>query len=307
MAILKINQNVDLKHYTTFKIGGPAKYFFLAKSANELINALKWAKKNKLKHFILGGGSNLLVPDKGFNGLVIKIKLNENKISGKKLSVGANMPLAQLVSLAAKNGLSGLEWAAGIPGTVGGAIRGNAGAFGGSMADVVKRVLIIDPKLAKKNFSNKECRFSYRDSIFKQNRLLIVLEVEIELKGGDKNLIKKQIHEILFKRSGQPCEPSAGCIFKNITFSRKHQPLLKKYPELVNITKTGLIPAAWLIDKSGLKGKKIGQIQISPKHANFIVNLGQGKARDVLRMIKLAKLAVFKKFKIKIKEEVEII
>ena len=289
----KIQRNVLLRHYTTFKIGGPAKYFFVAKTKKDLIKAVKVAKKINLPFFILGGGSNLLVSDEGFDGLIIKIKNQNLKIKNanqksKIIEAEAGVSLSQLVSVSLKNSLTGLEWAVGIPGTVGGAIWGNAGAFGKSMKDIIKSVKVLEVKNKKskiKNLTNRDCRFGYRDSIFKKNPNLIILSTEIKLEKGNKKEIKEKMKENLtYRKQTQPLSfPSAGSIFKNP----------KDYF------------AAKLIEKTGLKGKKIGNAQISKKHANFIVNLKRAKAIDVIQLINLVKKEVKKKCGIDLKEEIQ--
>ncbi len=285
-----IQKDVSLKDYTTFKVGGPAKYFFVARTKEDLIKAVKVAKKLKLPLFILGGGSKLLVSDKGFEGLVIKIQNSKFKIQNEnskgKIFCEAGILLSFLVSVAAKKSFTGLEWAIGIPGTAGGAIYGNAGAFGKSMAEIVKEVEAIDIKNLKiKKLKNKECKFGYRDSIFKRKKNLIILSVNLQLEKGDKKEIKKKIREYLkYRKETQPLNfPSAGSIFKNPSgFS-----------------------AGELIEKCHLKGKRIGNAQISKKHANFILNLGNAKAEDIEKLIKLAKKEVKNKFGIELKEEIQ--
>jgi len=258
---MKFRKNVPLKNYTTFKIGGPAKYFFEAKRKEELIEAIKLAKKLELPFFILGGGSNLLVSDKGFDGLVIKF----------------GQPLSSYVS-------KGLEWAVGIPGTVQGAVYSNAGAFKKSMKDVVKEVEVFDTKTEKiKNFKSKDCKFGYRDSIFKKNKNLIILSIKIKSKKSNRKKIKQYLD---YRKKTQPLNlPSAGSIFKN--------PPAKSAGEL--------------IEKCGLKGKRIGNVKISEKHANFIVNLGNGKAKDVKKLIKIIKNKVKNKFGVTLKEEIVVL
>lgn len=256
---MNFRKNISLKKYTTFQIGGKAKYFFVAKTKTDLISAIKMAKKMNLPFFIFGGGSNLLVSDKGFNGLVIK--------TGK--------PLALYV-------LKGLEWAAGIPGTIEGAVYGNAGAFGKSMKDVVKTVEVFDTRTGKiKFFKNKDCKFGYRDSVFKKKKNLIILSVKIKLKKSDPKKIKEHLKQR--KEKQLLGYASVGSIFVN--------------PK-------GLT-AGELIEKCGLKGKRIGNVKISEKHANFIVNLGKGKAKDVKKLINLIKKEVKKKFKINLEEEIQ--
>lgn len=289
---MQFQKGILLKNYTTFKIGGPAEYFCIVKNKDDLIGAVSFAKKTKLPYFILGGGSNLLVSDKGFNGLVIKIENCELKIpachqAGKICAVtaGAGVSLAKLLSATANAGLSGLEWSAGIPGaTVGGAVRGNAGAFETEMKDLVRKVEAFDVKNHKiKIFSNKDCRFGYRGSIFKKNPDLIIFSVELELKKSNKKKVREKIKEIFgYRTAKHPKFPSAGSIFKNLENIRARD----------------------LIGRAGLKGKRIGGAQISEQHANFIVNTDGAKAKDVLALIDLAKKEVKNKFGINLEEEV---
>jgi len=303
-----VKKNILLKKYTTFRIGGPAKYFFEAKKKEDLIKAIYVAKKFKLPFFILGGGSNLLVSDKGYNGLVINFQFPISNFQKNKIIVGAGTKLGELVNASAKKGLTELEWAVGIPGTVGGAIWGNAGAFKNSMQNVVKEVEVLDSKTLKiKKFKNKDCKFSYRESIFKKNSNLIILSVISQLKKGNKKQIKEKMQEYSnYRKEKQPLNfPSAGSIFKNQKSKIKNKKLLKKYPELKKFYKKGEISAAWLIEECGLKGKRVGNIKISEKHANFIVNLDGGKAKDVKKLIKIIKNKVKNKFGITLEEEIQ--
>ena len=283
---MKFQRNISLAKYTTFRIGGQAKYFFIAKTKKDLILAIQEAKRKKLPFFILGNGSNILISDKGFDGLVIKIQNSKFKILNSKIIAGAGVHLGKLVNESAVKRLSGLEWAIGIPGTVGGAVYGNAGAFKKSMGDVVKEVEVYDTKNQEfKILKNKNCKFGYRDSIFKHNKNLIIVSATIKLKKGNKKEIKKKIKEYLnYKKKTQPLSfHSAGSIFKNSkNFS-----------------------AAELIERCNLKGKKIGKAKISEKHANFIINLGGAKAEDVIKLINLIKKSVKNKFGIILKEEIQ--
>ena len=303
-----IQKNVPLAKYTTFRIGGLAKYFFVAKNKEEIISAILVAKKLKLSFFILGGGSNILVSDRGFKGLVIKVESRILKVEGSNIYAGAGVSLNESVSTALENNLTGFEWGVGIPGTVGGAIYGNAGAFGKSIADVVKSVEVLDVKnLETKKLKNKNCKFGYRDSVFKRDRNLILLSAIIQLKKGKKSEIKRKIKEFLdYRQETQPLNfPSAGSVFKNQKSKIKNKKLLRKYPELKEFNKKGEIPAGWLIERCNLKGKKIGKAKISEKHANFIVNLGGAKAKDVKELIKLIKQKVKIKFGIVLEEEIQ--
>lgn len=356
-----LQKNVLLKNYTTFKIGGKAKYFLKIKTNEKLIQAIKWAKKRNLPFFILGGGSNLLVADKGYKGLVINFQLSNttlqevslfarlnntrlNNFQKNEIIVGAGMKLGELINISANKKLTGLEWAAGIPGTIGGAIRGNIEAFGWSIGQFIKKVEVYDVKKEKiKNFNNQDCKFSYKNSVFKKNPNLIILSAEIKLKKNDKKKIKKKICDNLaYRAKNHPLNfPSAGCIFKNYIypvnadansnanpFARKKE-LLKKsqitnnelakqfpeqfpkqFPEFKEFNKKKLIPAGWLIEKCGLKGKRVGGAEVSQKHANFIISAPskfakKTKAKDVVNLIKLIKKKVKEKFKIKLEEEIQ--
>jgi len=305
---MEVKRNVGLAKYTTFRIGGKAKYFFVARNKDEIIKAVKWAKDKNLPFFVLGGGSNLLISDKGFNGLVIKLQITNYKLQITKIIAEAGTPLCSLISGAVKNNLTGLEWASGIPGTVGGAIRGNAGAFGNSMANTVKSVEALSANDLRFNIYNlKKCGFSYRDSVFKKNNNLIIYSAEFELKTGNRKNIEEKVKEYLNYRSARhPKEPSAGSVFKNVEFKFLNLELLfKRFPALGQFKEKGSISSAFLISECGLKGKKIGQVAISEKHPNFIVNLGQGRAEDVRKLIEFIKKSVKNKFKINLEEEIQ--
>jgi len=270
-----------LAPYTTFKIGGPADWFCEAKNEKGILEAVKFAQEKKLPFFILGNGSNVLIPDDGFRGMVVKMENGEWRMENERIIAGAGIPLTKLVNMAKENSLSGIEFMAGITGTLGGAVVGNAGAWQENIGDKVERVKILDKDNQFKWLNHNECQFVYRQSRFKKGKE-IVLEVELKLTKGNKKEIKRKIMANLKKREGQPKEPSAGSIFVN------------PKPQ----------SAGDLIEKCGLKGKQIGSTQISTKHANFIINLGGAKARDVLKLIALAQNEVRRKFKINLKPEI---
>lgn len=299
-----IKKNILLKDYTTFRIGGKARYFFAAKTKDDLAKAVKFAQESKLPIFILGAGSNLLVSDKGFNGLVIKMQNTKYEIQNTKISTGTGESLSKLIELSLREGLGGLEWGSGIPGTVGGSIRGNAGAFGLSMSDVVESVEALDVKDFKfKIYSLRDCQFSYRQSVFKRNKNLIVFSATFKLKKEEKGKIEKEIRSYLnYRRERHPKGPSAGSVFKNIEFSKS---LVEKFPEFLQFKEKGYIPAAFLIAQCGLTGKTMGGAKISEMHSNFILNFKKAKAQDVIGLINLAKEEVKNKFDIKLEEEIE--
>ena len=303
----QIQKNIPLEKYTTFKVGGPAKYFFIARKKEDIIKAIKTAKQFKVPFFILAGGSNVLISDEGFKGLIIKIQNPKFRIQRSKLYAEAGVPVAILVQETAKLGLSGLEWAAGLPGTLGGAIRGNAGAFKRAIENIVKEVEVLDSKNLKvKKIKNKNCQFDYRDSIFKRNRKLIILSATLRLKKYKKNKIKKKMGDCLAYRARKhPQKPSAGSIFKGVESSELRAGFFKKFPEAKKIVKEKILPAAFLISQCQIIGKKIGQAQISEKHPNFIINLGRAKATDVKKLINLIKNKVKNRFGITLKEEIQ--
>jgi len=304
-----LQKNVSLKNYTTFKIGGPAKYFLIAKKREDLVGAIKIGKQFKLPIFVLGGGSNLLVSDKGFNGLVIKIELTGLFLKSKNIieSEGGVM-MRDLVSMAIKSGLAGLEWAGGLPGTFGGAIRGNAGAFGGEMKDSVAFVETLDSKLNFKKLSLKQCQFLYRSSVFKKKNWMVV-SATVKLKNGDKKaLLKIANSRIKYRQEKHPLEfPNAGSVFKNVPVKKLAKKFQIEFNDRIKQDPFPIVPTAWFIIGAGLTGKKIGRAQISKKHSNYIVNLGGAKAHDVVSLIEFVKKTVKKKYGVLLEQEVQLL
>ncbi|HUV46888.1 MAG TPA: UDP-N-acetylmuramate dehydrogenase [Candidatus Bathyarchaeia archaeon] len=278
----KVKKNIKLAPYTSFGIGGSADFFIETATQEELIEAVKWAKKEKIKYFVLGGGSNILISDAGFRGLVIKISNIKYQISNCNIQAEAGLLLVTLIKVAYNHSLSGLEFLAGIPGTLGGAIVGNAGAKAGNISQVVEKIRVLDKHGKIYYLYPKQCQFDYRLSRFKHSSE-IILEAVLKLKRKKQGTINLGIKKFLALRKNQPKGRSAGCIFKNPTSST---------------------PAGWLVDKVGLKGEKIGGALISSQHANWIINLGNAKATDVLRLIRLAKERVKHRFGIKLNEEI---
>jgi UDP-N-acetylmuramate dehydrogenase len=309
-TLLKIKSNVPLAPYTTFKIGGPAKFFCEVKTKAELKKATAFAEKNKEKIFIIGGGSNLLVNDAGVNGLIIKFSNNGVKIVKNILTAGAGASLADALKAATLKGLSGLEWTAGIPrATIGGGVRGNAGAFGASMGDCVSEVQAYDLKKNKFiKLARAECRFKYRESIFKEEENYLIWEVKLELKKYDPEKIKNWIMENLKLRKNTPAMPSAGSAFKNILLEEieKANPELAKRLNRMDAVKFGKVGAGLIIDKIlDLKGKTIGGAKISEEHGNFIVNTGKATAEDIITLISFIKQQCRDKLGLDLQEEIQ--
>jgi len=303
----EVLENEPLANHCTFKIGGPARYFFIAKSSEEIVKAAEAAQDLGLKIFVLSGGSNVLFSDDGFNGLVIKIQNTKYEIQETKIIAEAGVKLAEVVKAAAEQGLLGLEWAAGIPGTVGGAVRGNAGAYGKSTGEAIERAEALE-KLKVKNYSKEDCKFGYRESIFKKEGG-IVLKVVFKLVPGDKNKIKEEMDKIFAARDGKiPQDPSAGSFMKNVEVTDEIVKTIKEYTHEdvpADYLEKGKIPAAWLITQCDLKGKQIGGAKISEKHANFIVNVGGATAADVIAFASLVKMKVRDETGVQLQEEIE--
>lgn len=303
----KFEKNISLANFTTWRIGGPAKFFFRAKNEQEILEVIDWVNNHAVKYFILGGGSNILANDNGFDGLIIKMHNDNLEITDdgecKIIKAGAGTQLAKIFIIAKQEGLTGLEWAFGIPGTIGGAVYGNAGAYGKNIGlsvigvDVLKHGKII-------NVFNEDCEFSYRHSFFKElGNKEIILNVKLRFKKGDKIEVEKNIKEIMQSRQGRhPHEPSAGSVFKNIELKKYPAEFQQKIP--VEKIKNGFVATAFLIEQCGLKGRQVGQVKISEIHANYFINLGGAKASDVKELIKTAKAEVQKKFGIGIEEEI---
>lgn len=283
---LQVKFNEPLAEYTSFRIGGPAEYFIEIENKNELVNLLKVARKYNLKVFPFGAGTNLLIKDKRVKGLVIKLNGEFKKIgiSGEKVKVGAGVLLPQLIKQCARNNLGGMEFLAGIPGTVGGALVMNAGNPEEGIGDLVERVEVMSPAGEIKTLQKKDLHFSYRSSNLPAGSF--ILSCWLKLKKSKKDVIMKIIKEQLRKRwEKQPRGLSAGSIFKNPPGDY----------------------AGRLIEQAGLKGLKYGDAYISEKHANFIINRGKAKAKDALYLIRKIKSKVKEKFGVDLELEIKIV
>ncbi|OIO52161.1 UDP-N-acetylenolpyruvoylglucosamine reductase [Candidatus Peregrinibacteria bacterium CG1_02_41_10] len=281
---MSIQENIPLAPYTTFGIGGPARYFSKLTEKAELIPLLQFAQTNKIPWLILGQGSNVLISDKGFSGLVILNQLNRCTLKNNLITVESGFNLQKLIQLAIQNKLGGLENLAGIPGTVGGAVRGNAGSFGTEIGTLVKGGVILNSKLEFQEVEPAYFQFSYRHSALKTNQYILI-EVTLKLKKSIHNLQQKYQKILQQKWEKQPREKSAGCIFKNPSNAS----------------------AGYLIEQCGLKGHQINDARISPQHANFILNTGKATYGDVLQLIQLIQTKVQEKFNIQLKLEIQII
>lgn len=285
----KVKEMEPLSNHTTIKVGGPADVLIEPASVESLKKAMAIIKKHEVPWRAIGRGSNLLVSDEGVEGVVIKIGegLDELHVDGETVTVGGGYSLVRLATLMSKQGLSGLEFAGGIPGSVGGAVYMNAGAHGSDMSQIVKRALILFPDGMMEWLTNEEMQFAYRTSVLQTKRRGICIAAELQLTSGNREeIVAKMRKNKDYRRETQPWDkPCAGSIFRNP---------LPQY-------------AGKLIEEAGLKGYTIGGAKISEQHANFIVNTGKAKAKDVLDLIQFVKKTIHELHGIHLRTEVEII
>ena len=284
----KVLVNERISNYTTYKVGGKAKAIIYPNNEDDLVTLVKLLKENDVKYFILGNGSNVLFSDNLYNGIIIKLDMfNKVEIKRNIISVGAGYQLIKLANLTIKNGLAGLDFAAGIPGTVGGAVFMNAGAYGEDMSNIVEEVTVLDSDCNIIKLNNKEMEFSYRTTILQKHLDWVCLSCKLKLHPGDIEELTNVVMERKRKRiDTQPLNyPQAGCVFRN--------------PE-------GNF-AGKMIEEMGLKGFSIGKAEVSTKHANFIINKGNCTAKDIKNIIDTIKAKAFSKYGVHLRVEQRLI
>ena len=284
----RIEENISLKKYTTYKVGGKSRCVVYPKNVDKLVKLIKLLNQNNIKYKIIGNGSNLLFSDKDYDGILIKlVDFDDIEINDNRIKVGAGYSLMKLSRIAMKNSLTGLEFAAGIPGTVGGAVFMNAGAYKSDMGYIVKSVKVLTPDYRIIELENRELDFHYRTSYLKKHPKYICLEAVIKLEHGSRSAIENLMKERLKRRmSSQPLNyPSAGSVFRN--------------PKDMF--------AGELIENLGLKGMKHNGAMISDKHANFIVNTGNAKSEDIKYLIDYAYNKVKEKYNVEMVVEQEFV
>jgi len=309
--MINIQENIALAPYTTFKIGGPARYFVVAKNEEMVQEALVWAQKNNQPVFVMGGGSNVLISDDGYKGLVLYLEHVDPEIDleEKQIHCFSGCLLSRIIDTAVKNSLSGMENMAGIPGTAGGAVRGNAGAFGVEAKDVVVSVRAIDRETGKiHEFRRNKCEFSYRNSLFKKEKIWIVVGVVFQLGEGNKEGLLEIVEEIKGKRNEKQDQEvcCAGSFFVNPVVENEN--LRKEFEEEAQTKSRGnKVPAGWLIDRVEMRGKQIGGAMVSEQHPNYIVNTGNATAKDVIMLVSIVKRAVRDTYNVELQREVQYI
>ena len=310
MNNLHIQENVPLAPLTTFKIGGPARYFTEVSDASGITEAFEWAEKQQVSTFILAGGSNILFPDAGYDGLVIRIVGERITITDALVTASAGAVLGNVINESLEFGLQGMESMSGIPGSLGGAVRGNAGAFGTEIKDVVSKVKAVNRATGLvKDFSPVECEFAYRQSFFKRHPEWVILEAQLRLQpGGNPSELLALARETRAKREAKHPQDAkcAGSFFMNPTVT--DEKLLLEFEEETGVpSRNGKLPAGWLITQVGLRGKTIGGAQMSKQHPNYLVNTGTATADDVLMLASFVKTRVRNELGIQLREEIQFV
>jgi UDP-N-acetylmuramate dehydrogenase len=309
-----LKTNIPLRDHSNFKIGGNAKYFVEVKSKEELVNSLNEYREIDpcfSSVFVLGKGTNVLFKDEGYDGLIIKNEICGIREEFNEVEVASGELMQDLVISSAEFSLSGFEWAGGLPGSVGGAIRGNAGAFGGEIKDNLLEVTslnMISLKTIARN--NLECRFNYRNSVFKyEANKEFILSAKFSVKKDDKKEIESKIEErVSYRKDRHPLQyPNLGSMFKNIPVEIVPKDVLEEFKNYIKNDPFPVIPVAKLIASTKLMGRREGDAQISEKHPNFIVNLGSAKASDVLILMNIIKEELKEKYRVSLEEEIMIL
>jgi UDP-N-acetylmuramate dehydrogenase len=301
---LTVSANADLARYTRFGIGGPAALFAETDSVEAFAAAVRAACGDGAPVMVIGGGTNLIVSDRGYRGLVLRYAANRLSADGTVVTAESGAVLQDLVDFANARGLQGLETLAGIPGWVGGAVYGNAGAYGHSLSERVRMVRFFDGH-AVRTFGNAECEFAYRESVFKRIKSWVILSVELELTPAAVEELEKISADILKVRNEKfpPTMRCAGSIFKNFLLRDLPGEVAAQVPSTV--VREGKVPAAWFLEQVGSKGMRRGDIQVALYHANLIYNDGAGTARDLAAVISELKRRVRERFGITVEEEVQ--
>jgi UDP-N-acetylmuramate dehydrogenase len=299
---MRLQKQVALAPLSTFHIGGYAEYFVSVQTSEDLIAAVLAARRPRMPYKILAGGSNVVFPDETLPGLLIRIRGGESRFCATRCCADAGVKLASVIRESLRRGLEGLEALSGIPGTIGGAIVGNAGAYGHSIAEVVDKVEIWDGR-SRRWLAPSGCQFRYRESVFKEKPYL-VLRVVLKFRHGDARALQRTSQEIIRKRL-QKYKPGLRCpgsFFKNVLVSEVSKRSLARIDRGKIIA--GKIPAGYLLEQVGAKGMRVGGIVIAKFHGNLFINQNHGTAEDVRRLARVLKKRVRRKFGIALEEEI---
>ena len=293
-----------LARYTRFGIGGPAGVYAETASAEAFVEALGEARASGLPYVIIGGGTNLIVSDEGFRGIVLRFTADAIAAEGNMVEADAGAELGAVVDASIARGLAGLETLAGIPGSLGAAVYGNAGAYGHSISEVVESVRFYDgERIAVR--AGAECEFHYRESIFKRHKDWIVFSARLALRPADAGELRRAADAILAERNRKfpPTMKCAGSIFKNLILAELAPEVAAQVPH--GAVREGKVPAAWFLDQAGARGLACGEMHVADYHANLIYNAGGGTARELRELIADLKARVAARFGLALEEEVQ--
>lgn len=302
--MITIKEHIALASMTTFGIGGEAHYFVEVQTEDELREALHWARERAVRPVLLAGGSNTLIADQGVDALVIHMIAQEHSFAGTELAADAGCNLLALIREASAKGLGGWEKLAGIPGTIGGAVRGNAGAFGSEIKDFATKVRALDSETGDmRAFTNVLCDFSYRRSFFKDHPEWIITRAYVELRRVESTESARLIGETIAEREKRHLQNvhAAGSYFMNPVVSQEIIDLFEREKGVKS--REGRVPAGWLIEKAGMKGVRVGGATCSSQHPNYIVNQDAATAEDVRALAEKVKTAVRTQFGVELHEE----
>ncbi len=303
-----VKEQVPLAPLTTFEIGGPARYFVDVRSDADIKEAIQWAKEKSVRFFVLGGGSNVLVPDEGLEALVIRLVGNLYSFADGVVDSWAGTNLLMLIKAMGTQGHGGWEKLAGIPGSLGGAVRGNAGAFGSEIKDYVQTVRALNTETGEtRDFSNAECDFSYRHSFFKDHPEWIILRAKLALQNTSAEESAKLTEETIAEREKRHLQnvKAAGSFFMNPVAPAEVVAMFEQEKQVKS--REGRVPAGWLIEKAGMKGAQVGGAIASLQHPNYIVNKGNATAVDVQTLASKVRAEVAKVFDVTLIEEAAVL
>jgi len=301
---LTVLRNAPLSAYTRFAIGGPADVYAETESVDAFVQALAVARASGHEYMVMGGGTNLIVSDTGFRGIMLRFTGRLIQSSGDTVACDAGALLQDLVDFTIGRGLAGLETLSGIPGSVGAAVYGNAGAYGHSISESVRQVRFFDGQHVRA-FDNAACQFRYRESVFKQHKDWVIFSAELRLAPGNAAALRQTADDILKVRNEKfpVAMKCAGSIFKNLLLADLPPAAAALVPE--NVVREGKVPAAYFLEQAGAKGMSRGDIHVAAYHANLIYNGGQGTAADLRALIEELKGRVRARFGIELQEEVQ--
>lgn len=301
---VSVQRDVPLSEHTRFGIGGPADFYIETSNPASFAQALALIRASGLDWVVIGGGTNLIVSDKGFRGVCLKLTSDRISADGLTVEAEAGAVLQSLVDFTVDRGMAGLQTMTGIPGSVGAAVYGNAGAYGHSIQERVRRVRFLDGEIVRE-FGNAECQFHYRESVFKRNKQWIIVSTTLEMEPGDAAQLRETADGILAVRNRKypPTMRCAGSIFKNFLLAELPQAVAAEIPAKAIIE--GKVPSAWFLEQVGAKGMKRGGIEVADYHANLIYNAGGGTARDLVAIVTELKDRIRRRWDIPLEEEVQ--